>query len=172
MADTDVFRELYRIQGWVLIPGLLSQSMRRALINYVEAGLDRAVAGSEDSTTWREVGLDHPSPTFGTMPIADVEIICGGAVGRWAQWANVYGPGSSIEPHRDAAGDSHFLLCLSQPPEWPHGRLWLNSPESTVPMSVGDGILFVAREIPHGTHPVPLGEATGRITLNSRIWIE
>lgn len=87
-----------------------------------------------------------------------------------AGWINRFGKGSWIASHRDAGGDLQCILPLELPAPHHGGAIWIGSPEITVPMEVGDMLLFNAASLPHGTTPV-IADGKRRITMNLRFWM-
>ena len=85
-------------------------------------------------------------------------------------WINRFGEGSWIASHRDAGGDVQCILPLELPAPDHGGAIWIGSPDLTIPMKVGDLLLFNAASLPHGTSPV-VGDGRRRITINLRFWI-
>ena len=68
-------------------------------------------------------------------------------------WGNAYRLGEYIPKHRDNLGTVQLLLCLGQPPSDSGGRfqIWDAAGATEIALKPGEGLLFRATQIHHGT---------------------
>jgi alkylated DNA repair dioxygenase AlkB len=155
-------REQYKEERFALLPLLLSDvtvgRLRRATCGLPSR---RVTVRSHEHTEWDEldvssrreltrVFLTEPAvavvlDALGRRHVADDDVVC---------WANRYGVGERIAPHRDAAGTVQLLICLTAPAsEASGGILHLSTRVGTRALRLmpGDGVLWDATAIEHWT---------------------
>lgn len=100
-------------------------------------------------------------------PVSAIAALSNNVVG----WINRFGYGAWIAPHRDAGGDVQCIVPLELTAPDQGGVLWIGSREHSIPMQLGDLLLFNASKLPHGTTQI-VARSARRITINLRFWMD
>jgi len=154
----DLRREI-RDHGRALLPGLLSRDEAARVASATSSLPTRRAYRGNTGVTFDSQALGPGSELYDLFQSAPM--VCtaraglglpeGAPVQRLIGWIHRYKVGEYIPPHRDVSGDIQLVVSLHQPPPENGGTLFVADVGGLhpVPLSTGDALLFVARELTH-----------------------
>jgi len=169
----NVQRTLLSRQGFCVLPGYVSSpAIAHFLATLQTTSTTHWQAGDDSPHAWRELRLRQLDDLSDLVEMADLTEILDSKIRTSAAWVNVYSEAQFIPAHHDAAGDAQLLLVLQTPTFEQGGQFWVGNEANLMPIGPGDGLLFRANRMLHGTTRIKSGCGAIRTTLNVRLWLE
>ena len=161
----------FQQNGFLTLPGYLAPASLVAVQESLK-DLDRGmfVGGDDSEHAWKEYHNTNISYLHEIVDVDRLEDMIQCRISKSYLWINWYEPGSYISGHRDAGGMLQLLIPIIIPSCGDGGELWIGECGNVVPIHEGDGFLFLASELIHGTTEVSRLSKRPRITINARLW--
>ena len=167
--DTEFHRMQYNQQGFTLLPGRVRCHFIKFMAQMIVAATSSTLMdGDESDHSWKEINIQPVISLAELLVDVDLPKIIGFEPVSMVQWLNVYEEGGFIDTHVDAGGDSQILIPLELPEPSQGGLLWIGEKDETLPIGIGDILIFEAHRLRHGTTPLLTGR---RVSFNGRLWL-
>lgn len=158
----------FNLHGFTLLRNCIRHDFREYIVRRVaEASSYELTEGDVSTHSWKEVNIQPNIELSDFLVGVKLSHIIGFEPVSMVQWTNVYNEGKFIDAHVDAGGDAQLLIPLVVPKFSKGGLIWIGETHKTLPMRVGDILIFAAHRLLHGTTPVLNGQ---RISFNVRLW--
>ena len=164
-------------RGFELVKGLVDAELASRFVAETLAGQGRRTCSGRlhpcpARHTWQEFAVHDESAAarWSASPgvlsfVSDAGDPDPGREPRRRCWMNVFDPGESIDPHRDADGAIQLVVALSSVACGGEIHLRDGARVTSLGLGLGDALLFDATQIEHWTSPAP---SERRITLVAR----